>query len=144
MARAIRSHRIGRGFDSHLLHQNFLIAKDLQIKSWQFSFYSAYSRRHLRLFYGEQETAILNAQPYQQRHFAPLFRQKSLKRSGRKSLEHCCLLSTIYKNCYSKDLVYQIDGAKVVFSPLLLRLLFCQSEVLIFSAACFSDSLCRI
>ena len=33
LARAIRSHRIGHGFDSHQLHQNLLIAKDLQIKS---------------------------------------------------------------------------------------------------------------
>ncbi len=33
LARATRSHRVGRGFDSHQLHQNFLIAKDLQIKS---------------------------------------------------------------------------------------------------------------
>ena len=67
-----------------------------------------------------------NAEPYRQQHFAPLFRQKSLKRSGGKSLEHCCLLSTIYKKCYSKDLVYQIDGAKVGFSPLLLRVFICQ------------------
>ena len=35
--------------------------------------------------------------------------------------------------------MYQIDGAKVGFPPLLLRLLIWQSEVLIFSAACFSD-----
>ena len=34
------------------------------------------------------------------------------------------------QKCYSKNLVYQIDGAKVGFSPLLLRLLICQSEVL--------------
>ena len=67
-----------------------------------------------------------NAQPYRQQHFAPLFRQKSLKRAGRKSLEHYFLLSTIYKKRYSKDLVYQIDGAKVGFPPLLLRLLICQ------------------
>ena len=33
LARAIRSHRIGREFESLLLHQNLLIAKDLQIKS---------------------------------------------------------------------------------------------------------------
>lgn len=30
LARAIRSHRIGREFESLLLHQNLLIAKDLQ------------------------------------------------------------------------------------------------------------------
>ena len=33
LARATRSHRVGRGFDSHQLHQNFLIAKDLTVKS---------------------------------------------------------------------------------------------------------------
>ena len=71
-----------------------------------------------------------NAEPYRQQHFAPLFRQKSLKRSGRKSLEHYCLLSTSYNNCYSKDLVYQTDGAKVVFPPLLLRIFIYQRQVL--------------
>ena len=37
----------------------------------------------------------------------------------------------IYKKCYSQDLVYQIDGAKVGFPPLLLRIFICQREVLI-------------
>ena len=98
----------------------------------------------LRLFCGEQETAVLNAEPYQQWHFAPLFRQKSLKRSGCKSLEHCCLLSTIYKNRSFKDLVYQIDGEKVGFPQPLLRLLICQVLVLICLFAYFADASCRI
>ena len=67
--------------------------------------------------------------------FCTTFSAKVSETQGRKSLEHCCLLSTIYKNCYSKDLVYQIDGAKVGFPPLLLRLLICQVLVLIFSSS---------
>ena len=53
LARAIRSHRIGRGFDSHLLHQNFLIAKDLQIKSLAIFFLYPLQLQALAAFAGQ-------------------------------------------------------------------------------------------
>ena len=72
-----------------------------------------------------------NAEPYRQQHFAPLFRQKSLKRAGRKSLEHYFLLSTIYKNRDSKNLAFRRKSA--TFSCKHLR------RVLYYPAVCNSN-----
>ena len=53
LARAIRSHRIGREFESLLLHQNLLIAKDLQIKSLAIFFLYPLQLQALAAFAGQ-------------------------------------------------------------------------------------------
>ena len=58
-----------------------------KFKPWKVEAYFAFETK-------EKAAAF---EPYQQRYFAPLLRQKSLKRAGRKSLEYYCLLSMVYK-----------------------------------------------
>ena len=66
--------------NDYQFHQNFLIANGLKTKPLAIFFLYSLQLQELTAFRGEQETAIGNAEPYQQWHFAPLFRQKSLKR----------------------------------------------------------------
>ena len=134
----------GSLFLASILHQNFLIAKDLQIKSLAIFFLYPLQLQALTAFLRRAGDCCSLRWTIPATAFCTTFSAKVSETQGRKSLEHYCLLSTISKNWYSEDLVYQIDGAKVGFSPLLLRLLICQVLVLICLFAYFADASCRI
>ena len=130
---------LGLRNDYHL-HQKLLIAKNLQIKSLAIFFLQCLQLQALTAFLRRARDCYSQRSTIPATAFCTTFSAKVSETQGRKSLEHYCLLSTIYKNWYSKDLVYQIDGAKVGFSPLLLRLLICQVLVLICPFAYFADA----
>ena len=126
--------------NDYQFHQNFLIANGLKIKPLAIFFLYPLQLQALAAFLRRARDCNRQRWTIPTMAFCTTFPAKVSEMQGRKSLEHCCLLSTIYKKSYSKDLMYQIDGAKVGFSPLLLRLLICQVLVLICLFAYFADA----
>ena len=126
------------------LHQNLLIAKDLTVKSLAIFFLQCLQLQALTAFLRRAGNCCSQRSTIPATAFCTTFPAKVSETRWTQVLGTLLLIINNLQNRYSKDLVYQIDGAKVGFPPLLLRLSFCQSEVLICSFACFADASYRI
>ena len=87
------------------LHQNLLIAKDLQIKSMAIFFLYPLQLQALTAFLRRARDCYWQRRTIPATAFCTTFSAKVSETQGRKSLEHYCLLSTIYKMWQGKDLM---------------------------------------